>query len=122
MTSRPPRVPRLRRSARDAAVLKALRPRRPSNLAARHPCCWTIIAGVFPVSALRRLRPPDTAFETAAAAASGIKAALGFAGRRHDRGRVGRGRSTFDIGFSGVSAPPSATRTSCTSATTTRRT
>jgi pyruvate ferredoxin oxidoreductase beta subunit len=66
--------------------------------------CWTIIAGVFPVNAFR-VSVLLTPFASAAAEASGIKAALRLRGLRNSTVVVwGGDGSTSDIGFSGVSA------------------
>ena len=84
--------------------------------------CWTIIAGIWPVNAFG-VSVHLTPFASAAAEASGIKAALRLRG--HDDATVvvwGGDGSTCDIGFSGVSAAAERTRTSSTSSTTTRRT
>ena len=66
--------------------------------------CWTIIAGIWPVNAFG-VTVHLTPFASAAAEASGIKAALRLRG--HDDTQVvvwGGDGSTCDIGFSGVSA------------------
>jgi pyruvate/2-oxoacid:ferredoxin oxidoreductase beta subunit len=66
--------------------------------------CWTIIAGVWPVNAFG-VTVHLTPFASAAAEASGIKAALRLRG--DDDAQVvvwGGDGSTCDIGFSGVSA------------------
>ena len=66
--------------------------------------CWTIIAGVFPVNAFG-VSVQLTPFASAAAEASGIKAALRLLGRDDTTVVVwGGDGSTADIGFSGVSA------------------
>ena len=66
--------------------------------------CWTIIAGVFPVNAFG-VCVHLTPFASAAAEASGIKAALRLRGDRDTIVVVwGGDGSTSDIGFSGVSA------------------
>ena len=66
--------------------------------------CWTIIAGVFPVNAFG-VSVQLTPFASAAAEASGIKAALRLLGREDTTVVVwGGDGSTADIGFSGVSA------------------
>jgi pyruvate/2-oxoacid:ferredoxin oxidoreductase beta subunit len=66
--------------------------------------CWTIIAGVYPVNAFG-VAVHLTPFASAAAEASGIKAALRLRGV-HDATVVvwGGDGATADIGFSGVSA------------------
>ena len=66
--------------------------------------CWTIIAGVWPVSAFR-VAVHLTPFASAAAEASGIKAALRL--RELEDATVvvwGGDGATADIGFAGVSA------------------
>jgi pyruvate/2-oxoacid:ferredoxin oxidoreductase beta subunit len=66
--------------------------------------CWTIIAGVFPVNAFG-VSVHLTPFASAAAEASGIKAALRLRGLGDANVVVwGGDGSTSDIGFSGVSA------------------
>ena len=66
--------------------------------------CWTIIAGVYPVSAFG-VAVHLTPFASAAAEASGLKAALRLRGVQRSLVVVwGGDGSTADIGFSGVSA------------------
>ena len=66
--------------------------------------CWTIIAGVYPVSTFR-VSVHLTPFASAAAEASGIKAALRLRGVEDSLVVVwGGDGATADIGFSGVSA------------------
>jgi pyruvate/2-oxoacid:ferredoxin oxidoreductase beta subunit len=66
--------------------------------------CWTVIAGVFPVSAFA-VAVHLTPFGSAAAEASGIRAALRLRGLDDTTVVVwGGDGSTSDIGFSGVSA------------------
>jgi len=66
--------------------------------------CWTIIAGVFPVSAFG-VAVHLTPFASAAAEASGIKAALRLRGSENATVVVWAGDgATADIGFAGVSA------------------
>ena len=66
--------------------------------------CWTIIAGVYPVNAFG-VAVHLTPFASAAAEASGIKAAMRLRGLRDTTVVVWAGDgSTSDIGFSGVSA------------------
>jgi pyruvate ferredoxin oxidoreductase beta subunit len=66
--------------------------------------CWTIIAGVWPVNAFG-VTVHLTPFASAAAEASGIKAALRLRGHEDTQVVVwGGDGSTCDIGFSGVSA------------------
>ena len=77
--------------------------------------CWTIIAGIWPVNAFG-VTVHLTPFASAAAEASGIKAALRLRGQGDTQVVVwGGDGSTYDIGFSGVSARRSGTRTSSTS-------
>jgi pyruvate/2-oxoacid:ferredoxin oxidoreductase beta subunit len=66
--------------------------------------CWTIIAGVYPVNAFG-VTVHLTPFASAAAEASGIKAALRLRGHGDTHVVVWAGDGgTCDIGFSGVSA------------------
>jgi pyruvate/2-oxoacid:ferredoxin oxidoreductase beta subunit len=66
--------------------------------------CWTIIAGVYPVNAFG-VSVHLTPFASAAAEASGIKAALRLRGQGDTTVVVwGGDGATSDIGFSGVSA------------------
>lgn len=66
-------------------------------------CCWSIIAGPFPYSALD-VPIYHTAFETAAAVASGMKAALDKKGKEHITVMAWAGDGgTFDIGFQALS-------------------
>ncbi len=66
--------------------------------------CWTIIAGIWPVNAFG-VTVHLTPFASAAAEASGIKAALRLRGRGDTQVVVwGGDGSTCDIGLSGVSA------------------
>ncbi|MBF0105906.1 MAG: pyruvate synthase subunit beta [Deltaproteobacteria bacterium] len=66
-------------------------------------CCWTIISGNFPYSALT-VPVLHTAFETTAAAASGVRAALDMQGKPNTTvlGFAGDG-GTFDIGLQSLS-------------------
>lgn len=81
-------------------VLKALGPRTMVTLPA---CCWSIIAGPYPQSSLD-VPLFHTAFETGAAVASGIKAALSIRGdeETHVVAWAGDG-GTFDIGLQALS-------------------
>jgi len=66
-------------------------------------CCWTIIAGPFPYSALK-VPILHTAFETAAVAASGVRAALDIKGDRETTVVAWAGDGgTFDIGLQALS-------------------
>ncbi|MBN1930564.1 MAG: 3-methyl-2-oxobutanoate dehydrogenase subunit beta [Desulfobacterales bacterium] len=66
-------------------------------------CCWSIIAGNYPQSALK-VPILHTAFATTAAAASGVRAALDMKGDTETTvvGWAGDG-GTFDIGFQALS-------------------
>ena len=65
--------------------------------------CWTVIAGIWPVTAFR-LAVHLTPFASAAAEAAGIRAALRLQGHGATNVVVWGGHgSTFDIGFAGVS-------------------
>jgi pyruvate/2-oxoacid:ferredoxin oxidoreductase beta subunit len=66
-------------------------------------CCWSVIAGPFPNSALK-VPLLHTAFETGAAAASGVRAGLDVQGDRETTvmAWVGDG-GTFDIGLQALS-------------------
>jgi len=66
-------------------------------------CCWSVIAGPFPYS---NLNVPllHTAFETAASAASGVRAALDMRGEEDSTVLAWAGDGgTFDIGFQALS-------------------
>ena len=66
-------------------------------------CCWTIIVGMFPYSALK-VPVLHTAFETAASTASGIRAALDMQGKGHVKVLAWAGDGgTFDIGLQSLS-------------------
>jgi pyruvate/2-oxoacid:ferredoxin oxidoreductase beta subunit len=81
-------------------VLKALGPRTVAVLPA---CCWSIIAGPWPQSSLR-VPLFHTAFETGAAVASGIKAALVARGDTETTVIAWAGDGgTFDIGIQALS-------------------
>ena len=87
-------------------VLGALRAARPeSEIVVVIPAsCWTIIAGVYPVSAFG-VSVHLTPFASAAAEASAIRGALRLRGVRDPLVVVWAGDgATSDIGFSGVSA------------------
>lgn len=67
-------------------------------------CCWSVIAGPFPYSTVR-VPLLHTAFETAASAASGVRAALDVRGDRETTVLAFAGDgATFDIGLGAVSA------------------
>ncbi len=81
-------------------VLKELGPK---TIIALPACCWTIVAGPFPQSALG-VPVYHTAFETAAATASGIRAALDVQGDRETTVVAWAGDGgTFDIGLQALS-------------------
>lgn len=66
-------------------------------------CCWSIIAGPFPYSSLT-LPIFHTAFETAGAVSSGIRAALDMMGKQDITVLAWAGDGgTFDIGFQALS-------------------
>jgi pyruvate/2-oxoacid:ferredoxin oxidoreductase beta subunit len=81
-------------------VLKGLGPK---TMIALPACCWTIISGPFPQTALG-VPLLHTAFETTAATASGIRAALDMQGDTETTvlGWAGDG-GTFDIGLQALS-------------------
>ncbi len=81
-------------------VLKALGPK---TIVALPACCWTIVAGPYPQSTLG-VPLFHTAFETAAAAASGIRAALDMKGDTETTVVAWAGDGgTFDIGLQALS-------------------
>jgi pyruvate/2-oxoacid:ferredoxin oxidoreductase beta subunit len=81
-------------------VLKALGP---ETMVVLPACCWSIIAGPWPQSSLR-VPLFHTAFETAAAVASGIKAGLVCRGDRETTVIAWAGDGgTFDIGLQALS-------------------
>jgi pyruvate/2-oxoacid:ferredoxin oxidoreductase beta subunit len=81
-------------------VLKTLGP---NTVVVMPACCWTIIAGPWPQSSLR-VPLYHTAFETAAATASGIKAALDVRGNTETTVLAWAGDGgTFDIGLQALS-------------------
>ena len=81
-------------------ALKALGPRTIITLPA---CCWSIIAGPFPYSAVQ-VPLYHTAFETAGAVASGIRAALDVKGQDDITVLAWAGDGgTFDIGLQALS-------------------
>ena len=81
-------------------VLKALGPK---TIVALPACCWTIVAGPWPQSSLG-VPLYHTAFETAASAASGIRAALDLQGDTDTTVLAWAGDGgTFDIGLQALS-------------------
>jgi pyruvate/2-oxoacid:ferredoxin oxidoreductase beta subunit len=82
-------------------ALKALGPRTIVDIPA---CCWSVIAGPFPYSALR-VPLYHTAFEAAASVASGIRAATRVLGQEDVTVLAWAGDGgTFDIGIQALSA------------------
>ena len=66
-------------------------------------CCWSIIAGPYPQSSLK-VPLYHTAFETGAAVASGVRAALDVRGQKDTNVLVWAGDGgTFDIGLQALS-------------------
>lgn len=81
-------------------VLKGLGP---NTIVVLPACCWSIIAGPWPQSSLK-VPLYHTAFETGAAVASGIKAALEIRGDRETTVMAWAGDGgTFDIGLQALS-------------------
>ena len=81
-------------------VLKELGP---DTIVVLPACCWSIIAGPFPQSSLH-VPLYHTAFETGAAVASGIRAALDVRGDHDTTVMVWAGDGgTFDIGLQALS-------------------
>jgi pyruvate/2-oxoacid:ferredoxin oxidoreductase beta subunit len=81
-------------------VLKALGPQ---TIVVMPACCWSVIAGPWPQSSLT-VPLYHTAFETGAATASGIRAALDMRGDRDTTVMVWAGDGgTFDIGLQALS-------------------
>jgi len=81
-------------------VLKGLGPK---TVVVMPACCWSIIAGPWPQSSLK-VPLYHTAFETGAAVASGVKAALELRGDRETTVIVWAGDGgTFDIGLQALS-------------------
>ncbi|MEZ5339202.1 MAG: thiamine pyrophosphate-dependent enzyme [bacterium] len=81
-------------------VLKELGP---NTIVVLPACCWSIIAGPYPQSSLK-VPLYHTAFETGAAVASGVRAALDMAGQKDTNVLVWAGDGgTFDIGLQALS-------------------
>jgi len=80
-------------------ALKALGP---DTVAVIPACCWSVIDGLFPVHALK-VPVFHTAFETAAVAASGIKAAKVVQGKKTTVMAWAGDGGTFDIGIQALS-------------------
>lgn len=82
-------------------MLKAMGP---DTVLAIPACCWAVIPGPFPYTAMK-VALLHTAFETTGAAISGIRAALDIHGKKDTQvvGWAGDG-GTFDIGIQALSA------------------
>jgi pyruvate/2-oxoacid:ferredoxin oxidoreductase beta subunit len=81
-------------------VLKAMGP---DTIVIQPACCWTIISGQYPYSALK-VPILHTAFETSGAALSGVKAALDMRGDATTQVMAWAGDGgTFDIGLQALS-------------------
>ncbi|MGC1120144.1 MAG: 3-methyl-2-oxobutanoate dehydrogenase subunit beta [Candidatus Methanofastidiosia archaeon] len=85
------------------AMRLALKALGPKTMVVIPACCWSIIAGPFPTSALK-MPIYHTAFETAAAAASGIKAGLNIKEKDATVLAWAGDGGTFDIGIQALSA------------------
>jgi len=85
------------------AMRLALKALGPETMVVIPACCWSIIAGPFPTSALK-MPIYHTAFETAAAMASGIKAGLEIKGKKATVMAWAGDGGTFDIGIQALSA------------------
>ncbi|HAK94506.1 MAG TPA: pyruvate synthase subunit beta, partial [Planctomycetes bacterium] len=82
-------------------ALKALGPDTIMDIPA---CCWSVISGPFPHTALN-VPVYHTAFETGASVAAGIRAATRMLGREHTTVLAWAGDGgTFDIGLQALSA------------------
>jgi pyruvate/2-oxoacid:ferredoxin oxidoreductase beta subunit len=85
------------------AMRYALKALGPETMVIIPACCWSIIAGPFPYSALQ-VPIYHTAFETAAATASGMRAALDMKGQTDVTIMAWAGDGgTFDIGIQALS-------------------
>jgi len=85
------------------AMRLALKALGPKTICAMPACCWSVIDGPFPYSSLA-IPLYHTAFETAAACASGIRAALDAKGDRETQVLAWAGDGgTFDIGIQALS-------------------
>jgi pyruvate/2-oxoacid:ferredoxin oxidoreductase beta subunit len=85
------------------AMRLALKALGPKTMVVIPACCWSIIAGPFPTSALK-MPIYHTAFETAAAVASGIKAGLSIKEKEATVLAWAGDGGTFDIGIQALSA------------------
>jgi len=87
----------------SAAMRHVLKAMGPDTIVVLPACCWTIISGNYPYSALK-VPILHTAFETAGAAASGIRAALDMKGDTTTQVMAFAGDGgTFDIGLQSLS-------------------
>jgi len=85
------------------AMRLALKALGPKTIVSMPACCWSVIDGPFPYSSLS-VPLYHTAFETAAACASGIRAALDAKGDRETTVLAWAGDGgTFDIGIQALS-------------------
>jgi pyruvate/2-oxoacid:ferredoxin oxidoreductase beta subunit len=84
------------------AMRLALKALGPDTVAVIPACCWSVIDGPFPVHALQ-VPVFHTAFETAAVAASGIKAAKDVQGKDTTVMAWAGDGGTFDIGIQALS-------------------
>jgi pyruvate/2-oxoacid:ferredoxin oxidoreductase beta subunit len=85
------------------AMRLALKALGPKTIVSMPACCWSVIDGPFPYSSLA-VPLYHTAFETAAACASGIRAALDAKGDRETTVLAWAGDGgTFDIGIQALS-------------------
>ncbi|MBU7015378.1 MAG: 3-methyl-2-oxobutanoate dehydrogenase subunit beta [Theionarchaea archaeon] len=85
------------------AMRLALKALGPKTMVVIPACCWSIIAGPFPTSALK-MPIYHTAFETAAAVASGVKAGLSIREKEATVLAWAGDGGTFDIGVQSLSA------------------
>ena len=86
------------------AMRYALKALGPKTMVVIPACCWSIIAGPFPYSSLT-VPIFHTAFETAGAVSSGIRAALDILGKEDITVMAWAGDGgTFDIGIQALSA------------------
>ena len=84
------------------AMRLALKALGPDTVAVIPACCWSVIDGLFPAHALK-VPVFHTAFETAAVAASGIKAAKVVQGKETTVIAWAGDGGTFDIGLQALS-------------------
>jgi pyruvate/2-oxoacid:ferredoxin oxidoreductase beta subunit len=85
------------------AMRMVLRELGPQTIVVMPACCWSIIAGPYPTSSLQ-VPVYHTAFETGAAVASGVRAALDVRGDTETTVMVWAGDGgTFDIGLQALS-------------------